>query len=81
MYPTLLVVAISIERLLGSEIVRTVHSLTQNAPPSGPPPVRPVQAYEHTVMFDDAANSSIPTAIELRSIPSICEPEVKRGLV
>ncbi|KAI0812561.1 hypothetical protein BC629DRAFT_945070 [Irpex lacteus] len=37
MYPTVLVAAVSIERLTGNQTIQTVHGLTQNAP-SGPVP-------------------------------------------
>ncbi len=69
MYPTVLVAAVSIERLTGNQTIQTVHGLTQNAP-SGPepPPVHirvDLDSYVDTNAESRAATASLPSAIDL----------------
>lgn len=62
MYPTILVIAISMENFMGSETIRTLHILTQHSCP----PEHHVQV--NAMLSDGANSSSSPSVVELHPI-------------
>ncbi|KAI0747353.1 hypothetical protein BC629DRAFT_1560484 [Irpex lacteus] len=65
MYPTILVIAISIENFMGSETIRTLHVLTQHSCP----PEHHVQV--NAMLSDSANSSSSPSVVELHAIADL----------
>ncbi|KAI0747355.1 hypothetical protein BC629DRAFT_1610630 [Irpex lacteus] len=63
MYPTLLVVAVSIEKLLGSETIHTIHILTQDTRLPRPGHMHDMPLSGHAIMVNAAANSSTVSVI------------------
>ncbi len=63
MYPTLLVVAVSIEKLLGSETIHTIHILTQDTRLPRPDHMHDMPLSGHTIMVNAAASSSTVSVI------------------